>query len=54
MRDLTTPSPRDLAEAIAFALGFEGHRRARQAYEYMAAITAERVVRDLERCGFVA
>ena len=45
--------PRDLAESIAFALRFEGCKRKHDAAEYMATITAERVVRHLERAGFV-
>jgi hypothetical protein len=45
--------PRDLADAIAFALRFEGRKRVHHADEYMAAIAAERVVRHLERAGFV-
>jgi hypothetical protein len=44
----------DLAEAIAFALRFEGRKPVHTAGEYMAAIAAERVVRQLERAGFVA
>jgi hypothetical protein len=50
---LTPADPRDLADAIAFAMRFEGRRRVHSADEYMAAITAERVVRHLERAGFV-
>jgi hypothetical protein len=50
---LTPPEPRDLADAIAFALRFEGRKRVHQADEYMAATAAERVVRHLERAGFV-
>ena len=50
---LTPAEPRDLADAIAFALRFEGRKRVHQADEYMAAIAAERVVRHLERAGFV-
>ena len=54
MSDKLTPAePRDLADAIAFALRFEGRKRVHQADEYMAAIAAERVVRHLERAGFV-
>jgi hypothetical protein len=51
--NLTHAEPRDLADAIAFALRFEGRKRVHTADEYMAAITAERVVRHLERAGFV-
>ncbi len=44
---------RDFAHAIAFALRFEGRKRVHQADDYMAQIAAERVVRNLERAGFV-
>jgi hypothetical protein len=47
---LTPADARDLADAIAFSLRFEGRKRVHQADEYMAA---ERVVRHLERAGFV-
>lgn len=50
---LTPADPRDLAEAVAFALRFESRRRVHSADEYMAAITAESVVRHFERAGFV-
>jgi len=50
---LTPADPRDLAGAVAFALRFEGRKRVHTADEYMAAIAAERVVRHLERAGFV-
>ena len=50
---LTPAELRDLADAIAFVLRFEGRKRAHQADEYMAAIAAERVVRHLEHAGFV-
>src|SRR5262249_15025841 len=54
MDDKLTPAePRDLAEAIAFALRFEGRKRVHQADEDMPAIAAERVVRHFERAGFV-
>jgi hypothetical protein len=42
---LTLAEPRDLADAIAFALQFEGRKRVHHADEYMAAIAAKRVVR---------
>jgi hypothetical protein len=50
---LTPAHPRDLADAVAFALRFEGWRRVHNADEYTAAIAAECVVRHLERAGFV-
>ena len=51
--ELMPADPRDLACAVAFALRFEGRKRVHNADEYMAAIAAERVVRHLERSGFV-
>ena len=50
---LTPADPHDLADSIAFALKFEGRKRKHDADEYMAKIVAERVVRHLERAGFV-
>jgi hypothetical protein len=50
---LMPADPRDLADAVAFALRFEGRRRVHSADEYMAVIAAERVVRHLELAGFV-
>jgi hypothetical protein len=51
--NLTPADARDLPESIAFALRFENRKRKHDAAEYMAAIAAERVVRHLERVGFV-
>ncbi len=50
---LTPASAEDVAEALAFALRFEGRKRVNDAGEFMAAIVAKRLVRYLERCGFV-
>ena len=50
---LTPADPRDLAEAIAFALRYRGKKRVHQADEYMAQIAAERIVEHLERARFV-
>jgi hypothetical protein len=50
---LRPADPHDLANSIAFALKFEGRKRKHDADEYMAKIAAERVVRHLERAGFV-
>jgi hypothetical protein len=44
--------PKDLADALAFALRFQGRKRVHSGDEYMAAITAERLVRYLDRAGF--
>lgn len=51
--NLTPADARDLAEFIAFALRFEDRKRKHDTAEYTAAIAAERVVRHLERVGFV-
>ena len=53
-RDALSPATaKDVADTLAFALRFEGRKRVRQADEYMAAITAQRLMRHLERAGFV-
>jgi len=51
--DLRPATPGDVQEALAFALRFEGRKRVHDADEMMSRITAERLVRHLERCGFV-
>ncbi len=50
--------PRDLADALAFALRFDGRKRLHNADEInadeiMAEIVAKRLVEHLERAGFV-
>jgi hypothetical protein len=50
---LTPADPKDLAQAIAFALRYSGRKRARDADEYMAQIAAKRIVEYLERSRFV-
>ena len=52
--DKLTPDPRDLCEAVAFALRFfKGRKRNRDADSFRATLAAERVLRHLERAGFV-
>ena len=52
--NLTPADPRDLAEAVASALRFfEGRKRNRDADSFRATLAAERVLRHLERAGFV-
>jgi hypothetical protein len=46
-------TPEDLADALAFALRFDGRKRKSDAAEMMARIVAERLVRQLETSGFV-
>jgi hypothetical protein len=50
---LTPATPDDIADALAFALRFDGRTRKRDAGEMMARIVAERLVRHLEGAGFV-
>jgi len=50
MREAT---PDEIAQALAFALRFDGRKRVRHADEMMARITAEHLVRHLEQSGFV-
>ena len=50
---LTPASRADLANALAFALLFEGRRRKNDADEMLAKIVAKRLVDHLERAGFV-
>jgi hypothetical protein len=50
---LTPATPEDLADALAFALRFDGRKRKHDAGEMMARIVAERLVRYLDGAGFV-
>jgi hypothetical protein len=43
----------EIADTLAFALRFDGRKRVHQADEMMARIVADRLVRHLERSGFV-
>jgi hypothetical protein len=50
---LTPAAPDDLADALAFALRFDGTKRKHDSAEIMAQIVAKRLVEHLERSGFV-
>jgi hypothetical protein len=50
---LRPATPEELAFALAFALQFEGRKRVRHADDAMARITADRLVKHLQRSGFV-
>jgi hypothetical protein len=55
MSDNSTPHPAtsdELAEALSFALRFNGRKSFPQSNALMARITAEHLVRHLARCGF--
>jgi hypothetical protein len=43
----------EIAETLSFALRYEGRKRVHTADDVMARITAERLVRHLERSGYV-
>lgn len=43
----------EIGESLSYALRYDGRKRVHHADELMAKITAERLVRHLERCGFV-
>ena len=50
---LRPATPEEIAESLSFALRWDGRRRVHHADEAMARITAERLVRHLERSGYV-
>jgi hypothetical protein len=50
---LHTATPEEVADALSFALRYQGRRRVHQADEMMARITADRLVAHLEATGFV-
>ena len=50
---LIPADPRDLAEALAFALRYRGRKRVHDADEAMAEIVARRLVEHLAQAGFV-
>jgi hypothetical protein len=43
----------EVADTLSFALRYEGRKRVHHADDVMARITAERLVRHLERSGYV-
>ncbi|WP_428539207.1 hypothetical protein [Rhodopila sp.] len=53
MTELRPATEIEIADALAFALQYEGHKRIHQADDAMARITAERLIRHLQRSGFV-
>ena len=52
--DRLRPATQDeIAQTLSFALRYEGRKRVHHADDAMARITADRLVRHLERSGFV-
>ena len=50
---LTPAAPEDIASSVAFALLFSGRKRIHDSDRMAASIAADRIVRHLERCGYV-
>lgn len=50
---LTSADPEDIAASIAFALMFSGRKRVHDCDRMTASIAAQRIVRHLEKCGYV-
>jgi hypothetical protein len=50
---LTPADASDIAESVAFALLFSGKKRVHDSGRMTASIAAQRIVRHLERCGYV-
>lgn len=50
---LRTATADEIAETLSFAIRYEGRKRVHHADDMMAWITADRLVRHLERSGFV-
>jgi hypothetical protein len=51
--DLLPAAHDEVAEALSYALRFDGRKRLRGAQEVMAVIVAERLVDYLSKAGFV-
>ena len=51
--DLRPATADEIAETLSFALRYDGRKRVHHADDAMARITADRLVRHLERAGFV-
>jgi hypothetical protein len=50
---LTPADASDIAESIAFSLLFSGKKRVHDTDRLTASVAAQRIVRHLEKCGFV-
>lgn len=53
MENLRPATVDELASTLVFALRFDGRRRTHSGDEFMAKITAERLIEHLERSGYV-
>jgi len=50
--ELRPATPEEIAEALSFALRFDGRKPFPQSSSLMARITAQHLVEHLQRCGF--
>jgi hypothetical protein len=50
---LTPADASDIADSVAFALLFSGRKRVHDSDRMTASIAAQRIVRHLEKCGYV-
>jgi hypothetical protein len=50
--ELRPATPEEIAEALSFALRFNGRKPFPQSSSLMAQITAAHLVQHLQRCGF--
>jgi hypothetical protein len=50
--ELRPATPEEVAEALSFALRFDGRKPFAQSSSLMAQITAVHLVEHLQRCGF--
>ena len=50
---LRPATPEEVADALSFALRYEGRKRVHHADDMMARIAAERLVEHLRRSGYV-
>jgi hypothetical protein len=50
---LGSADPAEVADALAYALRYDGNRRVHHADDVMARITAEYLIRHLVQAGFV-
>lgn len=50
---LQPATPDEITQALSFVLRYDGRKRVHHADDAMARITADRLVRHLERSGFV-
>jgi hypothetical protein len=51
--NLRPATPDEIADALSFALRYQGRKRVNHADDVMARITADRLVQHLTSCGFV-